>query len=423
MKSYRLLIFLVCWPMSLMAGEGSVLTLEEAYDLAIRQFPLTRQKDLIQKTAGLNLENIASVYLPQITLNAQATYQSDVTRFPKQISIPGVQISALSRDQYRALLDVNQLVYDGGNSKAQRMITEQQQRVDEQRVEVEYQKLRERINDIWFSVLFVDEQLQQVAISQKDLAAVVSKVEAQVQFGTAFRSSLATLRAEQLKNDQRALELNYNRKGLLDVLSVFLGKELPADQRLQVPRDSRADTASVKRPDLELVNRQMALNETMSRYFDVRKTPRISLFAQGGYGKPGLNMLLNEFDFFYMGGVRFTWNLSGFYNQGRDRSINQLSRQSLLVQQDQIMWQVRSELKKYDADIEKYGALDKTDQEIIQLRNQVKLASAAQLEQGVITSSDYVRDVNAEEQARLNQKLHQLQRIQAVVHQKTLIGQ
>jgi outer membrane protein TolC len=130
------------------AGESQGLKLQEAYDMAIRNYPLTKQKDLIARTAGLNLENIASVYLPQVSLNAQATYQSDVTRFPKQISIPGVEISALSRDQYRAMLDFSQLIYDGGNASTQRLLAQQQQKVDEQRIEVSYQQLRERINDL-----------------------------------------------------------------------------------------------------------------------------------------------------------------------------------------------------------------------------------------------------------------------------------
>lgn len=419
-------LFIICYllgALPVQAREGQSLRLEEAYEMAIRNYPLTKQKDLIAKTAGLNLDNIASVYLPQISLNAQATYQSDVTRFPKQINIPGVQISALSRDQYRAMLDVNQLIYDGGNASTQRLLAQQQQKVDEQRIEVSYQQLRERINDIWFSVLFADEQLQQIVLTQKDLMAVMAKVEAQVNYGTAFRSALATLMAEQLKNDQRAIDLKYNRRALIRVLSVFLGQELLPDVKLERPAMVTVDTTAIRRPDLELLNRQIQLNEVSARYLNVRKVPKVSLFAQGGYGKPGLNMLLNEFDFFYQGGVRFSWNLSGFYNQGRDKQLNELNRQTLLVQQEQVMFQVKTDLLKNDAEMEKYRELDKTDEEIIALRQQVKQASAAQLEQGVITSSDYVREVNAEEQARLSQALHRLQLLQAVIHQKTLIGQ
>jgi outer membrane protein TolC len=399
-----------------------VLTLDEAYALAIRNYPLTKQKDLIARTAELNMTSLASSYWPQISLNGQASYQSDVTRFPKGLSIPGVQVSALSRDQYRALLDVNQVIYDGGSTKSQRNILARQQSVDEQRIDVEHQKLKERLNDIWFSVLLTDEQIQLVELSQRDIEALIGKVKAQVQNGTAYRSSLAGLQAEKLRNDQRAVDLRYNRKALLDILSVFLGIELSADIKLLQPRSGSLDTTVNKRPELELIRRQMMLNDETLNYLDVKKTPKLSLFAQGGYGKPGLNMLLNEFDFFYIGGVRLSWNLSGFYNIGRDRQVNALNKQVLSLQQEQFMQNIRAEMKKYEADIAKYGELVKTDDEIIVLRSQVKQAAAAQLENGVITSSDYIREVNAEEQARLNQAMHRLQMLQAIVDHNTTTG-
>jgi outer membrane protein TolC len=320
------------------------------------------------------------------------------------------------------LLDINQAVYDGGNIRTQKSILEQQRQVDEQKIDVEYQKLKERINDIWFSVLFIDEQLKLVGLSQRDIEAVIKKVEAQVEQGTSLRSSLANLQAEKLKNDQRSTDLNYSRKALLDVLSVFIGRELPGDATLKYPAEQLPDTTTIKRPEFELLRRQVKLNDEMRRSLDVKKAPRISLFAQGGYGKPGLNMLVNEFDFFYIGGVRLAWNLNGFYNFGRDREINDFNRQSLGLQEEQLMMNIRAEMKKNQGDIDKYKDLVSSDDQIIVLRKQVKDASAAQLENGVITSSDYIREVNAEEQARQNQVLHRLQLLQAIIDQKTTTG-
>jgi outer membrane protein TolC len=243
-----------------------------------------------------------------------------------------------------------------------------------------------------------------------------------VEQGTAYRSSLAGLKAEKLRNDQRSTDLNYTRKALVDVLSVFLGKELTQGIVLQYPAGLSADTSQVRRPELELIRRQTKLNDELRKSLDIRKTPRISLFAQGGYGKPGLNMLVNEFDFFYIGGVRFAWNLNGFYNLSRDRQINDYNRQSLSIQEEQLMLNIRAEMKKNQGDIDKYKDLISTDDQIIVLRKQVKEASAAQLENGVITSSDYIREVNAEEQARQNQAMHRLQLLQAIIDQKTTTG-
>jgi outer membrane protein TolC len=156
------------------------------------------------------------------------------------------------------------------------------------------------------------------------------------------------------------------------------------------PAEVAVDTTSIKRPELELVRREVMLNEELRRNLDVKKTPRLSLYGQGGYGRPGLNLLLNEFSFFYLGGLRLSWDISGFYNIGRNRQINDFNKQSLSLQQEQIMLNIRTELRKNDADIQKYKELVKSDNEIIALRNQVKIASASQLENGVITSSDYI---------------------------------
>lgn len=418
----KLIITIICFvPMAaLMAREPVILGLEEAYDLAIKNYPITRQKDLIARTSGLNMKSLSTGFWPQVTLSGQASYQSAVTEVP--IKIPQFQFESLSKDQYRALLDINQAVFDGGNIRSQKLILEQQRQVDEQRIDVEYQKLKERINDIWFSVLFIDEQLKLVGLSQNDIEAVIRKVEAQVEQGTSFRSSLAGLQAEKLKNDQRGTDLNYSRKALIDVLSVFIGRELPGDATLRYPAEQLPDTTNIKRPEFELLRRQVKLNDEMRRSLEVRKAPRVSLFAQGGYGKPGLNMLVNEFDFFYIGGVRLAWSLNGFYNFGRDREINDFNRQSLGLQEEQLMMNIRAEMKRNQGDIDKYKDLISSDDQIIVLRKQVKEASAAQLENGVITSSDYIREVNAEEQARQNQVLHRLQLLQAIIDQKTTTG-
>lgn len=420
MRKWIVFVFLI--PLAASAGDPIVLELERAYELAIRNYPLTRQKDLIAKTAGLNLRNLSSGFWPQVSLNGQVTYQSDVTAFTGKVPIPGLEIEPPSKDQYRAVLDVSQAIFDGGSTRSQKAILEQQRQVDEQRINVEYQSLKERINDIWFSVLLLEEQERLLQLTQRDIDAVVRRVEAQVENGTAFRSSLASLRAEKLKNDQRAVDIRYTRKGLLDVLSVFLAMDLPGDTQLRYPAGLEADSTEYHRPELELLKRQARLNDELRRSLDVRSSPRVSLFAQGGYGKPGLNMLLNEFDFFYIGGLRLSWNLSAFYNIGRERQVNDWQRQSLGIQEEQLMQGIRAEMKKYRADIEKYRELIRSDDEIILLRRQVSEASAAQLENGVITSSDYIREVNAEEQARLNQAVHKLQMLQAMIDHKTTTG-
>lgn len=398
------------------------LSLQEAQKLAADNYPLVRQKDLIRKTSGLTIENLRTSFLPQLNFSAQATYQSAVTEVP--VKIQGFAPEALSKDQYRALLDINQLIYDGGSYGQQKRIQEWSDKVEQEKVEVEMQKLRETINQVYFSTLFADEQSSLTALVDKDLDAGIRRVSAQVENGTAFRSALASLRSERIRNTQRLVEWQANRRGLLDVLGLYLGRDLPDNIKLQWPDAStHMITDTITRRELYLIQAQDSLLQERDRYIDVRNRPKLSAFLQGGYGRPGLDMLKNEFSPFYVTGLRFNWGISSLYTSKRDRSILGVQRQVLDVQEDHFLLQTRARLKQQSAEIRKWESMLPMDEEIIGLREQVREATQAQLDNGVANASDYIREVNAADQARLQKLLHKLQWLQAVVQYQTIAGQ
>lgn len=408
-------------PLQAAAQDGPVLTLETAWEEAVQQFPLTRQRALISRTASLSIENLSRGYLPQLSLSGQASYQSEVTRV--SIPLPGVNIDPLSRDQYRAVLDVNQLLYDGGAIRQQQQLQRVQAAAEEEKIEVQYQQLKERIRQLYLGVLLLDEQMKQLALVQQDLQAGISRVEAQVQYGTAFRSALATLQAEYLHTEQRMVELRTGRTALLDMLGLFLNRTLSNDTRFVQPAvETPPPQPVIERSELRLLRLQDSVLQLQSGLIDVRNRPRVSLFVQGGYGRPGLNMLKNAFDPYYIAGVRFNWSLSGWYTSRREKEILRMNRQALGLQAENFLLQTNVQLKQQQAEINKYRALVATDDRIIALRTQVKLAAQAQLEQGVITAADYIREVNAEDQARLSKILHQLQLLQAQLNYQTITG-
>ncbi len=398
------------------------LRLQEAQKLAADNYPLVRQKDLIRKTSGLTIENLRTSFLPQLNFSAQATYQSAVTEVP--VKIQGFAPEALSKDQYRALLDINQLIYDGGSYDQQKRIQEWSDRVEQEKVEVEMQKLRETINQVYFSTLFADEQSSLTALVDKDLDAGIRRVSAQVENGTAFRSALASLQSERIRNTQRLVEWQANRRGLLDVLGLYIGRELPDNIKLIWPEaNTGMITDTITRSELYLIHAQDSLLQERDRYIDVRNRPKLSAFLQGGYGRPGLDMLKNEFSPFYMTGLRFNWGISSLYTSKRDRSILGVQRQVLDVQEDHFLLQTRARLKQQSAEIRKWASMLPMDEEIIGLREQVRAATQAQLDNGVANASDYIREVNAADQARLQKLLHKLQWLQAIVQYQTIAGQ
>ena len=397
------------------------LSLQKAYELAQQNYPLIKQRDLIKQTSGLSVENLSKGFLPQVSLFAQATYQSAVTE-PK-ITGPGAFIEILTKDQYRILADVNQVIYDGGAIKQQKIIQQLAEEADQHKVEVELYKLKERINQIFFGVLFLDEQLKQVNLVKADLNNALKRVGAQVNNGTAFRSSLHLLKAELLKADQRTIELRSSRKGFIDVLGLFINQSLSEDTKLEKPQaSSPVANNEIQRPELKWYSTQEKLLGGQYRLIDSRNRPKASLFFQGGYGRPGLNLFVSEFDFFYTTGIRFNWTFGGLYTRKREKKIIELNQKTVDVQKEVFLFNTHTQMRQEQSEIDKLQRLINTDQEIIDLRIKVKEAANARLENGVITASDYLVEVNAEDQARQALITHQVQLLQALVNFQTITG-
>lgn len=419
----RILLVISCYLAGIVGARAQqpVLTLQKAYDLAQQNYPLIRQRDLIRQTTGLSLDNLRKGFLPQISFSGQASYQSAVTQV--KVPIPGITIEPPNKDQYRLLADVSQLIYDGGTIRLQQNIQQLNSDAENQQVEVELYRLKERINQFFLGVLFLDEQLKQAALIKKDLQTGIKRVQAQVDNGVAFRSNLDLLRAEELKADQRVIELQSSRKGLLDVMSIFINQPLTENTKLETPAPEPVQvTGDIQRPELKLYSTREKLLGGQFALVDAKLRPKASLFWQGGYGRPGLNMLKNEFDFFYTAGLRFSWSLGSLYTRKQDKKIIELNQQNIGLQKEVFLLNTNTQLKQQEAELNKLQQLVTTDAEIIGLREKVKEAARAQLENGVITANDYLREVNAEDQARQSLITHRVQLLQAQIGYQTIAG-
>jgi outer membrane protein TolC len=416
----RLLTVLLILP-AMLYSQGQSLTLQKAYELAVQNYPLIKQRELIKQTSEYSEENLGKGFLPQINLSGQATYQSAVTQV--KLPAPGIFIEPLSKDQYRIVGDVNQLIYDGGAIKQQKGIQYLSDEVEQQKIEVELYKLKERINQIFLGVLFLDEQLKQVDLVKSDLNNGITRVEAQVNNGVALKSNLNVLKAELLKTDQRAIEIRSSRKGYIDVLSLFINQTLPENIRLEKPVVTGSVLNNdIQRPELKLYSTQEKLLGGQYKVVGSRTKPKASLFFQGGYGRPSLNLFTNDFDFFYTTGLRLNWSIGGFYTEKREKKIIELNQKSIDIQKEVFLFNTNTQLKQQESEFDKLQKLIATDNDIIDLRIKVKDAAKAQLENGVITANDYLREVNAEDQARLSLITHQIQLLQAQINYQTISG-
>ena len=407
---FKILIIVSSMALTIMRLQAQTkpLAIREAYQLARKNYPMIRQQGLIEKTRDYSVSNAAKGYLPQFTVLGQATYQSAVTEFNLPVSIPGVEFPSISKDQYKVYGELNQTIYDGGNVRTQVRSHEANAQVEAQKLEVELYKLNERVNQLFFGILMLDEQLKQNDLLKKDINLGIRKVQALIDNGTAFKSNANTLKAELLKADQRTIDLNASRKAYLEMLGVLTAQPLGDSSALERPVNLMA-ASDVNRPELKLYDAQNRSLDVQSQLLDVRNRPKLNFFFQGGYGRPALNILSNGFDPYYITGVRLNWSLSGLYTIKKDRELIRNSRDAIQLQKETFLFNTNLAAKQQNAELDRFRQLLTTDDEIITLRESIKTTAAAQLENGVINTNDFLREVNAEDQARLNKILHGIQ--------------
>jgi outer membrane protein TolC len=384
------------------------LSLEECYLKARENYPLIKQKAYIEQSKDYSVSNVWKGYLPQVTISGQATYQSDVTSIP--ISFPGLKIDQLAKDQYKVVAEVTQTVYDGGIMATQADIQRVSAEADDQKIEIELLKVKDRINQIYFGILLYDKQITQTQLVKKDVEANLSKLTAALKNGTATQPNVDVMKAELLKTNQKEIELKASRKSFVQMLGLLINVPLEETVELSQPNESLvSETEEIRRPEMKLYSFQQKMINEQSGLTLAKILPKASLFFQGGYGKPTLNMLKNNFDWYYTAGARLTWAVSNIYTYGNENEINELNQKSVEAQKEAFLLNTNLSLKQQSGEIEKLKKLIEVDKQIIEIRTSVKIAAQSQLDNGVITSSDYVRELNAEDQAKENLSIHTIQ--------------
>jgi len=398
--------------------------------MAYTNYPLLKQFGLIEKTAEYNLSNANKNYLPQFNFAARATYQSEVTEIPavfgqilSQVSGKPVSFPSLSRDQYQATLEMNQLLWDGGLISAQKKGIKAATEAEKQKLEVELFALNERINNLYFGILLINEQLTQINILKDELDVNYKRIDALKRNGVAQQSDVDAIKVEQINALQRETDQKSMRKTYLQLLSAFIGNSVDENARLEKPAlPELIDQPENKRPELMLFTAQNKLYDSQRDAVNAANLPKIGLFMQGGYGRPGLNMFTSEFSPFYMGGVRFTWNLSGFYSQKTNLEKIEVSKKMVEVQKETFLFNNSLQTNQQKNEIEKLKTTLKNDDEIISLRSNIKKSAEAKVANGTLTVTDLLREINAENISRQTRAFHEIQLYMATYQLKNTIN-
>jgi outer membrane protein TolC len=393
------------------------ITLEECQTLAREHYPSIKQYGLIEQITEYSVANASKAYLPQLSFSAQATYQSDVAAFPDRMLAAyeqlGIQMKGLNKDQYRIGLDVNQTIWDGGATKAQQDIAEAEGDVAQQSVETELYTLRDRINNLYFGILILSEQLTQNKLLQELLESNLKTLRAYVENGTAMPSDADVIRVELLSAGQQRTQIESTREAYCQVLSVMTGKSVGSSDTFSKPLPPSIASAVNNRPELQLLNSQSAQYEAQKRALQSSVMPRIGLFAQGFYGNPGLNlfkdMTENKWTANYIAGVRLQWNIGSFYTLKGNRQKLTLAQQRIDNQRETFLFNTDLTTLQQRNAIDRMHKIMAEDAEIIRLRNSIRLTSEAKYANGIITVNDLLRDIIAESQSMQSKALHEIE--------------
>ena len=417
------------WILMMLPAMAQAQTLEECQRAAEGNYPLIRQYGLIEKTTSLNVANIQKGWLPQVTASAQATLQTDVTAFPDKLQTvfqqTGITMDGLKKDQYRVGIDVQQTVYDAGNIKSQKEIARRQGELQSRQNEVTMYNVRRRVNEMYFSLLLVDEQIRLNADLQTVLEGNEKKLAAMLKGGTASESDWQNVKAERLNVVQKMTGLQSQRTALARMLSILCGIEVNGLVKPEMPENMNPSINL--RPELKALDAQLRLTDAQERALDAAMMPRLGVFAQGYYGYPGYNMfedmMSRKFSWNGMIGARLTWNIGALYTRKNDKAKLQVQRETTEVNRERFLFDNNLEQIEQNENISRYRQMMTDDEEIISLRSSIRKAAESKLAHGIIDVNDLVREINSENKARVEQCIHEIEMLKEIYDLKITIGE
>jgi outer membrane protein TolC len=424
----RTVISFILFLFGCVSTTSAQLILDECQQKAKENYPLIKKYSLIEQSKAFSLANVARAWLPQFQLNARASLQSEVTKIPidfSQLSAIGIpEIPTLAKDQYQATLEASQVLWDGGAIRAQQKLTEAGSEVERTQLEVEMYALEERVNQLFFGILLLNEQLKQNRLLMDELERNDTIIRQFIENGIAHQSDLDIIRVEQLNVKQIRTQLESSRKAFVEMLGIMTGETFTANTTFIKPRVAPAIKTepipqfSINRPELQLFDAQNNLFDSQKSLIQSAGMPKLGLFLQGGYGRPGLNMLSDQFDLFYIGGVRLSWNFGALYTQKNDLRKIEINKNVVDTQKELFLYNLSLKINRENREIERLRKLMQDDDAIIALRENIRKATEVKVANGTATVTDLMRELTHENLARQTQAAHEIDLLIAIYNLK-----
>lgn len=404
---------------TLLAAQGSF-TLQQCINAAIETHPLSKQNEMLAGSSKLQNQIYDIAVLPSVQLNAQATYQSDVTSIP--ISLPNISLPSLPHEQYKATVDVNELIYGAGVYKQQKLIEQDNLAINMSKTESDLYQVKERVGQLYMAVLLADKNLDVIQAAGDELNNRLKRMESGIRNGTLLQSSADVIKVEILKNQQRLIELKALRKSLLEALTVLTGISFDENSVFTAPTPAPELNYINYKPEFNTFRLQQTRLDHMQQLSQKKLYPKLIGFGTGGFGNPALNMFDTDGQFFYLVGVKLNWTIWDWKQSRYESEMYSLSKDMINLQQQSLDRTLKAQWVQYFTEIEKYSELIKTDNSIIKMRNDILKSAASQLENGTMTGTEYVTEQNTNMQAELSRNLHEIQLLQVKLNMLAVTG-
>ena len=399
-------------------------TLDECIGWAYDNYPQIKEMSLIEMTKGIDLKNAAYAWLPHLNISGKATWQSEVVEMP--MDIPGMDIN-IPHDQYGLTAEFTQQIWDGGTSRSQKELAEAGAEVKKTQLETNLWSIRSRVQNVFLGIILIDKQLELNKLLRESLERSSEEVKSRMEAGVALPSDLDQVSVNILSCLQQRASLDADRKSYVKILGLLTGRDM-TDVELAVPQDAvnYVDDGArdfETRPEMAFYAAQLKQNEFQRRQLNTLISPKLNLSLQGGYGRPGMNMLSGDFSGYFVAGLKLQWNIGALYTRGLDkRRVNADAQKIDLTRKSFILNSSVEAEQKNNAILKARDVLEK-DSEIIGLRQRIRASGENQYREGTIKMNDYLSMLDEEYKAKANESMHEVQLMMAVYDMKNTIGE
>ncbi len=406
---------------SLSFGQG--VSLDELIARAKDHHPQSQQLALIEELTDLQVKQLAGAYLPQSSLGGQATWQSEVTSI--DISLPGVSILPPPKDQYKLTLDVQQNLWDGGLTSAQKAMAKSNGEVEKARLNTDIYKIGEQLTQLYFGVLFADKQKANVQVLLAEINKKMNTLQAAVDNGVAVKSDFLAIKAKKIELQQQLAEIEKKKEAALEGIYLLTGQKVSPIEEFEAPVNPMVEFANSTRPELTFLSAQQKALSASEKLIKAKNLPKLVLFGTGGYGRPGLNFLARDFSPYLIGGLQLKIPLSYLYNGGQTNDLQQVKVNALRLEKQKQSFLLASnvQLATQQKELERLEGLIESDDQLIAIREQIRMVADAQLENGIVTATDYLEKLDQEDLAKKSKIIHEVQLLQTQRNIKLLLGQ